>query len=48
MEEVAASVEDRLFFAGEATIYKHVGTVHGAYVSGYDQAEKILSSLNNE
>jgi monoamine oxidase len=31
----------RLFFAGEATIGSHQGTVHGAYISGIRAAEEI-------
>jgi monoamine oxidase len=35
-------VEDRLFFAGEATSLKYPATVHGAYLSGQREAERIL------
>lgn len=33
---------DSLFFAGEATIREHQGTVHGAYISGIRAAREVL------
>lgn len=33
----------RVHFAGEATVLEHHATVHGAYLSGVREAEKILS-----
>jgi monoamine oxidase len=35
----------RLYFAGEATIRKHQGTVHGAYLSAVNAAEKVHELL---
>jgi monoamine oxidase len=35
----------RLYFAGEATIRKHQGTVHGAYLSGVAAAQKLVSQI---
>ena len=40
-EELAQPVEDRLFFAGEATTRRYPGTVHGALLSGEREAERI-------
>ena len=37
-----APVDSKLFFAGEHTISKYRGTVHGAYISGLRQAEHIM------
>lgn len=34
-------IEDRIFFAGEATVEKHSGTVHGAWLSGLRAAKQI-------
>jgi hypothetical protein len=34
-----------VFFAGEATQYKYIGTVHGAYQSGRDGANKIIKTI---
>ena len=34
-------VDNRLFFAGEATSQKHPATVHGAFLSGLEAAKKI-------
>ncbi|MEM8862358.1 MAG: NAD(P)/FAD-dependent oxidoreductase, partial [Chloroflexota bacterium] len=39
---LAESVSDRLFFAGEATHSDYPATVHGAYLSGIREAEKIM------
>ena len=44
--ELAAPIDNTLFFAGEATNFAgHHGTVHGAIASGYRAAEEIVSSL---
>lgn len=42
METLAEPVDDRLAFAGEATNAEFFGTVHGAYLSGVREAERIL------
>ena len=36
-------VASRLFFAGEHAAFEYHGTVHGAYLSGQDAAEKIIA-----
>lgn len=41
-ESLAASVADRLHFAGEATSVSQSGTVHGAILSGWREAHKII------
>ena len=41
-EEIAQPVEDRLFFAGEATTKRYPGTVHGALISGWREADRIM------
>ncbi len=38
---LAGPVDDRLFFAGEHTIFDYHGTVHGAYLSGIEAAGAI-------
>jgi monoamine oxidase len=40
-EALAEPVEDRLFFAGEATYRERPATVHGAYLSGIREAKRI-------
>lgn len=40
----AALVDGRLAFAGEHTIFRYHGTVHGAYLSGIRAAKAILES----
>jgi monoamine oxidase len=40
-EQMAAPVGDRLFFAGEATHREHSATVHGAFLSGLREAQRI-------
>lgn len=42
IDALAGPVDDRLFFAGEATSRQHPATVHGAYLSGLRAAEEIL------
>ena len=42
-KEMARPVEDRLFWAGDATDEDHSGTVHGAYISGLRAAREILA-----
>ena len=42
-DRLAAPLADRLFFAGEATHRAHSATVHGAYLSGRREAERILA-----
>jgi monoamine oxidase len=44
-EILAEDVEQRLFFAGEATSRLYPGTVHGAFLSGERAARSILRSL---
>ncbi len=41
IEELAKPVENRLFFAGEATSSEFAATVHGAYLSGIREAKRI-------
>ncbi|MGB0388940.1 MAG: FAD-dependent oxidoreductase [Ardenticatenaceae bacterium] len=42
-ETLAEPVANRLFFAGEATEPDYPATVHGAYLSGQREAERILA-----
>ncbi|MGA8381129.1 MAG: FAD-dependent oxidoreductase [Stellaceae bacterium] len=42
---LAAPVDDRLFFAGEATSPNFFSTAHGAFISGVAAAEAALASL---
>lgn len=41
---LAQPVENKLFFAGEATSVGHIGTVHGAIQSGQRAAREILAN----
>ena len=45
---LARTVDGRLFFAGEATVYGGQGTCHGAYLSGIRAAQEIAAKLNVE
>lgn len=38
---------DRLFFAGEASNAKYIATVHGAYISGRETANKISKNIKD-
>ncbi len=42
-ENFGKTVQNKLFFAGEHTSRLYNGTVHGAYLSGIREADKILS-----
>ena len=41
-DALAAPVDERLFFAGEATSRDYAATVHGAYLSGLAAAQEIV------
>lgn len=40
------TVNNKLYFAGEASNPKYIGTVHGAHISGREAAYKITKHLN--
>ncbi len=42
---LAEPLEDRLFFAGEATHVQHAATCHGAYLTGQRAAEEAIAAL---
>ncbi len=46
-QRLAEPLEDRLFFAGEASSPGHPASCHGAYMSGLRAAEEVLSSGRN-
>ncbi len=41
-DDLASSIDNRLFFAGEHTHKDFFSTVHGAYLSGIREADKII------
>lgn len=45
MDNLADPLNDRLFFAGEATNRMYPNTVHGAYLSGIREAQRLFSVL---
>jgi monoamine oxidase len=42
-DRLAEPIGDRVFFAGEATYGKYIGTVHGALLSGEREASRIAT-----
>jgi monoamine oxidase len=40
---MATEINNKLFFAGEHTERDYRGTVHGAYLSGIREADKIIA-----
>ncbi len=42
---LGAPIDDRLFFAGEATHRTMPATLHGAYLSGLDAAQQVAKSI---
>lgn len=47
MSILAQPVERRLFFAGEATIPRYYATVHGAWLSGEREAERMVAEAKS-
>ena len=47
-DELAAPLEDTLYFAGEATDVEHSGTVGGALSSGVRAAREILGTTHGQ
>jgi monoamine oxidase len=45
-EALAGSIDNTLFFAGEATDSEFTGTVHAAMASGYRAAKEILQGID--
>ncbi len=45
---LAAPIDDRLFFAGEATSPNFFSTAHGAYMSGASAAEALLAAAASD
>jgi len=46
--ELARPVDDRVFFAGEATSKEFMSTAHGAYISGIDAVRAVAQTLGLE
>ena len=46
-ENLGRPINNKLFFAGEATNPIYLGTMHGAYLSGIRAAKEIQSSLED-
>ena len=46
-DRLAEPIGDRVFFAGEATYGKYLGTVHGALLSGAREANRFITKNTN-
>lgn len=46
LDVIGEQVDNKLFFAGEHTLSVYNATVHGAYLTGLREAEKILRLVN--
>jgi len=44
--DLAAPIEDRLLFAGEACSIEHTGTAHGAWITGQDAIDRLAAALS--
>jgi len=44
-ENLRATVDQRLWFAGEATSMKYYGFLHGAFIEGFSVAESIIKCI---
>lgn len=42
---IAASIDNKIFFAGEASCGTHPATVHGAYISGLRAASEVADAI---
>ncbi len=42
-DDLATAINDKIFFAGEHTHIEYFSTVHGAYLSGLREADKIMA-----
>ncbi|PAV17079.1 amine oxidase [Pyrrhoderma noxium] len=46
-DNLRATVEDRLWFAGEASSVKYFGFLHGAYFEGQDAGSALAECVQN-
>jgi monoamine oxidase len=47
-ENLKQNIGGQIWFAGEATNYQFLGTVHGALMSGRDTSKEVLNYLEKE
>lgn len=47
-DDLAAPLQQQLYFAGEATHKDYFGTAHGAYLSGIRAAERLIAQLQHK
>ncbi|WP_269914436.1 flavin monoamine oxidase family protein [Acinetobacter sp. HY1485] len=43
VDTLTAPIQNKIYFAGEHTNFEYSGTVHGAYISGQETANRILN-----
>lgn len=48
VDALAACIDDKLFFAGEAATSKYMGTMHGAYLTGQQAADALCQKFGHQ
>ncbi|CAF0978144.1 unnamed protein product [Brachionus calyciflorus] len=47
VKALAQPLKDTLFFSGEGTTFKYMSTVHGAYITGREAANRVIRAIKS-